>query len=565
MAIIRSIVLVAVALACGLSQASSAAELARPIVLPDAEAYLLAVIPNLQASLTRAEQIGSLFSPAPLPAGTLNAAVGGMLGDPALVNLAKGPVMVVLGPGVPTPAVAILLPGNDLQRYIDLAAQKGFLMGKAVGSWAVVAQTPDGQALGERIAAAFPAMPAVPAGTDIRVLTAPSRVVKAYGAFLTGMVQMVGMNIPQQPGQPPLAKILTLEVAGLLEVLGAIEASQVDISLAERTVTIDQLIAALPGSALAKALVAPAPGPNRAAQRFSAAPGTVLALLSGKFNQAALNDYVIGVADMLLARPEAKDLVPADLIPTLKEVLSGAGTGELAMRVRSGEKAPWQYEFVLGISDAAKAAHLYDAVFALFTGDGPIAKFYQGIGMTMVMNKNLRTSGGLPVWQQGWKIDEAKLPSGQSGMSRLMLRDSQLVIGPDFIASAQDPQQLDALVVGKGSGLPTKAETVFGAGRQLFIDLDLPALVRGVVQVMAPAPAAGAGPAPAPAPTAAAPSDPLLAAFTAEDGRQRIELRIPLAPFVGLGTTLQALQPPRPGRGPRPPAAQPPPTGGNTV
>jgi hypothetical protein len=145
-----------------------------------------------------------------------------------------------------------------------------------------------------------------------------------------------------------------------------------------------------------------------------------------------------------------------------------------------------------------------------------------------------------------------------------MLRDSQLVIGPDFIASAQDPQQLDALVVGKGSGLPTKAETVFGAGRQLFIDLDLPALVRGVVQVMAPAPAAGAGPAPAPAPTAAAPSDPLLAAFTAEDGRQRIELRIPLAPFVGLGTTLQALQPPRPGRGPRPPAAQPPPTGGNT-
>ncbi len=64
--------------------------------------------------------------------------------------------------------------------------------------------------------------------------------------------------------------------------------------------------------------------------------------------------------------------------------------------------------------------------------------------------------------------------------------------------------------------------------------------------------------------TPAVPSAPLLAAMTTGDGRQRVELRVPLAPFVGLGKTLQALQPPRPGRGPRPPAAQPPPTGGNT-
>jgi hypothetical protein len=558
---VRSVVAVAIAATLALPAAWCGEGLAHPAVLPDSEAYMLLVIPDLQATLTRAEQIGSLFSPAPIPAGTLSAAVGGMLGDPALANLAKGPLMVAVGPGTPTPSVAILLPGTDLQRYIDIAAQKGFLMGKAVGSWAVVAQTPDGQAMGERIAAAFLGMPAMPAGTDIRVLTAPSRLVKAYGAFITGMVQMGTMNIPQQPGQPPIAKIAMLEVAGLIEVLGAVEASQVDISLADRTVAVDQLIAAVPGSALAKALVAPAAGPNRAAQRFSAAPGAVLALLSGKVNQLALNDYIFGLVATLLARPEAKDLLPADIFATVKD-LGGALNGELAMRVRRGEKVPWQLDSVVGVGDADKAIHLYDVMFGLFTGDGPIAKFYQGIGMTMVVNKNFRTTGGLPVWQQSWTIDEAKLPPANAAMTKAMIRDNQLVVGPDFAAGSTEPQQLDALVAGKGSGLTTKAETAFGAGRQLYADLDLPALMRGVVSAAAPAPAAGPAPAPAAAP--AAPSDPLLAAFTAGDGRQRVELRIPLAPFVGLGATMQALQPARPGRGARPPAAQPPPTGGNT-
>ncbi len=570
MAIVRSsFIIIAALVALGRGPAAGAQELARPVALPDSEAYLLAVIPDLQATLTRAEQIGSLFSPVPIPAGTLSTAVGGALGDPALANLAKGPLMVVVGPGVPTPAVAILLPGTDLQRYIDMAAQKGFLMGKAVGSWAVVAQTPDGQAMGERVAAAFPAMPAVAAGTDIRLLTAPSRLVKAYGAFITGLVSMGTMNIPQQPGQPPVAKIAMLEVAGLIEILGAIEGSQVDISLANRSVAIDQLIAAVADSALAKALAAPAPGQNRAAQRFSAAPGAVVSVFSGRVNQPALVDYAVGLATLLLGRPEAKDLIPpdvnaVDLLAKVKD-LAGAWTGEMAMRIRGGGQAPLQWEAVAGISDAAKATRLHDLFFDLYTGDGMLAKFNQGLGITMAVNKAARTTGGLTVWQQSWKFDEAKQAANRLNAAKMFMRTTELVIGPDFTATAVEPQQLDALVAGKGSGLPTRAEAAFGAGRQLYIDFDLPALMRAVVQTVAPAAAGPArAPAPVPAPAPPAPSDPLLAAITNGDGRQRIELRIPLAPFVGLGATLQALQPPRPGRGQRPPAAQPPPTGGNT-
>jgi hypothetical protein len=563
MANIRHLVIATAWCVLALPAGLPAEDPARPTALPDSEAYLLAVIPDLPATLARAEQIGGLFSPAPLPAGTLGAALGGALGDPGLTNLAKGPLMVVVGPGVPTPSVAILLPGIDVQRWIDLAAQKGFLMGKAVGSWAVVAQSPDGQALGERIAAAFPAMPAVPAGTDIRVLSAPSRLVKAYGAFVSGLVQMGTMNIPQQPGQPPVAKIAMLEVAGLIEVLGAVEATQVDIRLADRTVAIDQLVAALPGSALAKALVAPAPGPNRAAARFGAASGTVLAQVSAKVNNAALHEYAIGLAEILVARPEAKDLVPATFIATLKD-LNGALDGEFAIRLHSGDQAPMLHDGVFGVSDSAKAGRFYDAIYGLFTGDGPLAKYYQGIGLTMVVTKNVRTTGGLPVLKQGWTLDETKQPPGQLAMTKAMLQDTELAIGPDFAASAQEPQQLDALVAGKGSGLPTRAEAVFGPGRQVYVDLDLAGLLRGLVQAMAPALApAVAGQAPAPAPAQQAPGDPLLAAASCGDGRYRVELRIPLAPFVGLGKTMQALQP-RPGRGQRPPAAQPPPTGGNS-
>ncbi len=556
---VRRLLLTIIVLAGTAAGVRGADQFPPPVAVPDSEVYVVAIIPDLAATLTRAEQIGGLFSPAPVPAGSLAAALGGVLGDPGLTNLAKGPVVVVLGPGTPTPSVALLLPATDIQRYLDLASQKGFLMGKAVGSFAVVAQTPDGQAMGERIAAALPALPAVPPGTDLRVLTATSRLIKAYGPFLTGLVQMGTLNIPQQPGQLPLAKIAMLEVVGVFEVLGAIQDSQADISLAEKTISIDQRIAAVPDSALAKALVAPPAGPNRTAQRFAAVPGPVLAQFRGSMDNNALIDYLSTLAKVLLARPEAKDVIPDDAaaaVASMKEA-SRAFTGEWAMRVRTGTSAPMLLESVAGISDSGKAAQFYDAFFGLFTGEGAFAKIYQNMGMTMQLNKHLRTTGGLPVMSQNWTLDETKLPPQNLAMTKAMLHELQLAVGPDFVASANEPQTLDALVAGGGAGggLVTKAEAAIGGGRQSYVDLDVPAFMRALVAAAKP-PAAGAPPAPA--------SDPLLAAITTGSGRQRIELRIPLAPFVGLGATLQAMQPPRLGRGQRPPAAQPAPNGGNS-
>ncbi len=447
MSSIRIIAIAAAVISLALPAALRAEDLARPTALPDAEAYLLAIIPDLQATLARAEQIGGLFSPAPIPAGTLNAAVGGALGDPALANLAKGPLMVVVGPGVPTPSVAILLPGTDLQRYIDMAAQKGFLMGKAVGGLGeVVAQDARRPGPGRAHRGRLPGH----AGDGGRHRHPPAHRAQPPGQGLCRLHHRHGANGGHE--HPPAARAAAggrkdPGARGRRAARGAGRGRGLAGRHQPRRAHGGDRPAhrfAVPGSALAKALVAPAPGPNRAASRFSAAPGTVmLALLTGKLNQAALNDYGISLAEALLARPEAKDLIPADLVATFKDLLGGTGTGELAMRMRSGEKVPWQLEFAGGIADAAKTARLYDAIYGLFTGAGPVAKFYQGIGMTMVVTRNVRTTGGLPVWLQGWKIDEAKLPPGQSAMSRLWLRDTELAIGPDFVASAQEPRQLD--------------------------------------------------------------------------------------------------------------------------
>ena len=519
--------------------------LAAPAAVPDKDAFLLAIIPDLRATLAKAEHIAGLFSPVPLPPGTLVESVGTALGDPGLANLGKGPMMVVVGPGTPTPTIALLLPGNDAMRYVDLAAQKGFLMGSVVKDVAVVSQTPDGQALGERVAAAT-GLPPVAAGTDVRLLIAPDRLNKAYGAFVTGMVQMATMRIPQQPGQLPVAKLATLEVAGLMELIGALDGSQIDITLDGDTVVVADLLSATPGSTLAKAMVAPAPGPNRADTHFSAMPAMVQ--ISGKANLSAHNGYLVSLLEALRARPEGAELITQGFIDILKS-LTGAWSGDLAMRIRSTDAAPMIMESVWGTGDAVKAQQAYEQALGIFVGDGALAKMYQNMGMTMVMSKNVRTTGGLPVMAQSWKIDEAKLTNK---MSATFLKETQFAFGADYTASSQDPQMLDSLVAGNGTGLVLKAQTSIGPGRDLYADLDLVTLILSQMQAIAPK-AAGVKKPP--------PGEPVTAAITWGDGRSRIEVRVPLVPFVGMATAMQQL---RPERAPRPPASQPVPAGGNT-
>ena len=83
-----------------------------PMVMPEETAYALVVIPDLLATLGRIEAIAELFNPGAMPKGALKAQLGNMLGDPELANFTGKPVVIVVGPGAPTPSFALLVPAD---------------------------------------------------------------------------------------------------------------------------------------------------------------------------------------------------------------------------------------------------------------------------------------------------------------------------------------------------------------------------------------------------------------------------------------------------------------------
>jgi hypothetical protein len=510
-----------------------------PVAVPDEGAFLVAIIPDLRATLGHAEQIAETFNPGKTKPGALVTQAGAVLGDPELANFAGKPLMIAVGPGAPTPSFALLLPGKDAQLYLDAAAQRGMVMGKVVDGLAVVAQTPDGQALGERIAAAYGGLVGKPIAGDLRLLVAPDRLVATYGAFLTTMMQMGMKNAPRQPGGPDVAKILGLEVAGLFAMLGDIGSVQVDVDLAGGMVKVASLAAAKPGTALAKALVAPAaPAGKPVASRMGGEPG--LMALSGRMNIQALFDYMVDLLGRLQARPEAKDLLTDDLVAQLKS-WPMPWTGDLAVRLRSADQAPFLFDGVYGSADAAKAQASFDRAVALFTGDGALAKLYQGLGVTMAMTKDVRSVGGLQVQRMGVTLDPAKLPPDQVEAMKAMMHDYEFAVGKDWVALAQEPKTLDALVAGAGPGLTLRAEKAIGAGRQLYLDLDTIGLMRAQMRMAGDK-----------VPDQVrrvfdklASGEPVAVAWTAGEGRGLAEYRVPLAPFAELAKAFREQQAPK--------------------
>lgn len=503
-----------------------------PMAMPDDTAYVVAVVPDLLGTLGRIEAIAALFAPGQMPPGSLKAQLGGMLGDPGLANFTGKPVIVVVGPGAPTPSFALLVPATDPQKYLDAGVNFGMLLGKAVDGIAVLTQTPDGEILGEKVAKTYGNLiKTLPKG-DIRLLIAPDKLMATYGGMLGMMAQMAAAQSPQ----PQLAKILGLEVAGLMAVAADISAVQLDLNLDPVAIGEELTISAKPGSELAKALAAPAAAVGqRAAARLSNEPS--LMAMSGRVNHEAASKYVGNLLRLLKAKPEGQALITDEVIAVVEGY--GAGlTGDTAMRMRSSETQPLLWEGLSSTSDSAKAEASIEKMTALFTGKGAIADLYREMGVTMSLDKGVRKSpSGVSVHAMKVTIDETKMPPEQAAQMKAM-SGYELAVTKGWVVMAQDPASLDALIAGTGKGMTTNAEKALGAGRNLYADIDLIGFVRAAMKM------SGTGmDAMIPA---TKPGEPMSIATTTADGRSLIEIKWPLAPFVELMKAAQGGGAPQP-------------------
>jgi hypothetical protein len=491
----------------------------KPMAMPEGEVFAVAVMPDFLATLGRIEAISELFNPGMLKPGDLKNQLGMMLGDMGLENLVNKPLIVVVGPGAPTPSFAIIIPAKNPQMYLDAGVNFGMLLGKAVGDLAILTQTPDGEMLGEKIAAKYPQLIANLPKDDFRIALAPDKLMSAYGPMINMMAPMLAM----QSGDPASAMMLSLQISGMITALSDVQGLQMDIGLdAKGIITESVTMIAKDGSGLAKALAAPAPTVGqRASARLNDSPAIMS--MSGRMNSSAWYKYAAELLKGLKDKPEGQGIVTNELITTMENWGAGLGS-DFAFALRTKEGTPFQWEGIQSATDSAKAEKSILAMAKQMSGDAGMGKMYQEMGITMKLAEKARTSpSGVAVHKVSADIDPTKMEAKEADQMKLM-SSYEIAATKGWVVMAQDPTQLDALIAGTGKGLTTKAEKSMGANRQMYGDIDFLAFFK-VIMKMAGTGMEGNIPE-------VKNADPMGMAFTSADGKALFEMRIPLQPFA---------------------------------
>lgn len=520
-------------LAC-LATALVAEALPQPAALPDAQAFAVVVVPSLKNTLTRCEQIADLFAPGMVKAGVLADVVGRRIDDPGLGRLADGPVVIVLGPGGMAPAVACLIPSSEPALHAA-ALRQAPLLAEVVGDLVVVGRQAGDLALGKRLAATYPALADQPVNGDLRLLVAPSRIVAAYRPVLGGLLQVMAGQMNKQPNGAEIAAILTLEAQALLMISDQVDAMQIDVDLADQTITSHTLITAVPGSKLAAAMVAPLPAQTPApALRMGGEPGYMAC--TARFNSQALSGWAADLLVDLQQQPEGANLIPTELI-TMTRDMGSMMNGGFAMRMRAVEASPMVMDAAFDCRDGAALDRLYEGMLAAMFGDTTIGRMYAAMGMDATLERDVRRSGGFAVQRIHYSLDAAKLPAGQAEQMRSMMQDVEYAVIPGVALLAQQPADLDRLIQGGAGELTTTAARTFGPGRDGYVDVDYLGMMKAFIA--SPAMQAIQG-MPFGAALAATPAgEPTGMTWSAADGRVAIDARIPLKPFADLAAAFR--------------------------
>lgn len=527
---LRHLIAATIAVCC-CRPAAEAATIPVPTAIPDQAAFLVVYIPDLLDTIDHLEQAAVAINPK-TPTGVMKSGLGGTLGDPQLAAFGKGPVVLILAPGMPMPSFAMILPTTNAQGYADALTKTGS-MTKAVGGHLVVSKLPDGLELGERVVARLGDLGAQPVKGDIRVLVAFDKVMQSYGAFLSQMAMMAGAMGGKQPGQQDMAKLLPLYATAVQMVGGEVAMHQIDLGFSAEAITIDSTTAARPGGELAKALAAPVPCLHASEQRLGPDGGAMLMTMC--LNRVAVGGYAKHLIGELMKRPEAKDLIPAESTALIDLAMKGY-SGDFAARVRAGEgEAAFNTQAVYQVLDGAAAVDAHAQGMELtFSDKHALGKMYQAMGLTCTFTRDARTVGATKVHTVAMTMDAAKMPAGQAAQMKRFMAATELAVADGFMRLSQGGA-VDALLKAPAQGPTFAARTVHGPGHTAYIDADPTGLALLITQAM-PLP----GMAEVTAELKKIPAgQPFTGAVDIDAGRARMQINLPTRPMAGISKVFE--------------------------
>ena len=509
-----------------------AAEVAAPAPLPDIEALAVVLIPDLRETLNHIEDVAGTVAPGTLAPGQLADQLGQMLQDPGLANLAPGAVVMAVAPDVLLPAVAVLVPTVEGELYAKAAELAGF--GAVVAEGHVIlfqAGNLKAEELGQRLSADYATLAAQAGTADVRLIASPQRVGKAYGMMAQGFYMQTVRQAAAKQGDAGKAQLAMQQIyfQALLSMIGDVPVAQHDLRIAADAVSIDTLIGASGG--LAKALT-PSTAPSKAGEHLGA--GDSIMAVQGTY-PAGLATYAAEQMAVLQKKPGGKELITPELLDLMRAWPAAFGT-DLAMRLNSTAEAPYTMSAVGAVKDQAAATKLFAAAQAMQRADTGMGAMNKQMGLSSTVAANVRTVGGLSVSRTTMTIaDDASPQAKQMAAMAVVAGTMEYAFGPAWYFAASQPAELDRMITNKPAPAPLAAQTVIGAGRDGYGQMDIVGLMQMSMHMLTlagqPAPMAGI--------TDAATGAPISLAWTSGSGCAKVEWHIPYAGFQAIGQAMR--------------------------
>jgi hypothetical protein len=511
----------ALAAATATTAATAADAIPVPVQSQAKGVLLVAVIPDLKATLGRVEAAAGTLMPGSLPAGMLAMQAGMAFGDPGLTKLAAKPIVIVVAAGTPMPTVVGLVPSTDAAGYAQSAGMMQ-LMGAAEGDLAIIGKLPTDLDLGKQIAKDYATLTAGVTG-DVRLTIGFDKVSTTYGPMLSGLMRMGMANA--QPDSKSWAAMTMASgmIPALFMVMQDAGTMQVDLALKGEVLSIDNVLAPASGSALAKALVAPAAG------GLPAVPAEGFLALTAKYPAKAFEAYLVDVVARLAKDPEGKVLADDQMVALLREQ-AGLATGNVAMAMGGTETLA--QVGVMGHSDADKLKALQKKWLAVMT-QGSLGKLYAGMGITSTLAENVRTSGGAQVSRIDMRIDPEKNPQAEAMQG--MMRPVEMAVTKDLAVWANEPAMLDAAITGRSTAAPLAAQKVF-PGMDGYADIEVIQYMQVTMAMQAKANPFMAGMFEGI--KALKPAPPIVTAWRTVGGLAQVRTQVPLKGFFAIAQAM---------------------------
>jgi hypothetical protein len=509
------------------------------------------IIPDLEASIDRIEEIAAAFAPEQAQPGMLKSQVETMLNDPGLIYLDDVMPLVLMvlktdKTDEPPPTALFMRDAAD-QPYAAAAKRAG-MVSRVVDSVLVLARTADALDMAGQLVPVYRNIASQDVKSDLRLSFDIDSLMDLYGSTIQAQVDTMvetigGLAAMGRPGAGPdqtaqMAKLLKLEAKALLLLLADIELIQLDLNLAADAIAIDEILVARAGSGLADLLGGPPVAENSALGMLSE-PGFMTYAI--QLDPKRLSDFALHFINQLKEDPDAADLLTPELVGLYGGMDEWIGS-EMAFAMRATDDLPFASESVMLVKDEAKALAMVEQSMSLLAPGSAFGNMYKEMGMefSTALEKDVRSHAGVQIHRMKMDFDMPDTPEAQAAQIKSMMKDMELAFARGYYLASQDPDSLDkmidkALAGAKTDGVKLKAREIFGAGQRAYVDLDFIGLMKAAMEMVPPG---------MPNPMAmfldqVTSTEPMVFAATSAGEKAQIQMKIPLAPFIEIAGAAQ--------------------------